>query len=133
MNLPTNQRLSLRSPWKPLIRTRMICKLHLKVSQEADKKIFITCHEQGLNYHISFATVVEVITKPQIASTRMLFVINVPKRVTWQKCVAVDQLGLKFQRIGSSDNRPIQKRTLRPQGLTIWMQAQMKMNTIYSQ
>ena len=47
----------------------MICKLHLEASHEADKIIFITCHEQGLNYHISFATVVEVITKPQIAST----------------------------------------------------------------
>ena len=87
----------------------------------------------GTQLSHSFATVVEVITKPQIASTRMLFVINVARRVTWQKCVAVDQLGLKFQRIGSSDNRPIQKRTLRPQGLTIWMQAQIKINTIYSQ
>ena len=53
------------------------------------------------------------------------------------KFVELYQLMLKFQETESSDSRPILqqltlKRTLKPQGLTIWMQAQMKMNTIYS-
>ena len=91
----------------------MICKLHLEVNYETDKMIFILCHEQGLNYHISFAIVMGVTIKPQFASTRMLFAITAARRVTWQKCFAVDQLGLKFQRIRSNDSRPIHKRTLR--------------------
>ena len=86
-----------------LTRTLMICKLHLEVSHKADKMIFITYHERGIKYHVTFVIVVEVIIKLQIASTRMLYARTAQKRVTWQKCVAVHQLGLKFRGTRSSD------------------------------
>ena len=45
---------------------------------------------------------------------------NCSKKVPWQKCVAVHQLGQKFRGTRSSDSRIMQKRTLRLQRLTIW-------------
>lgn len=89
MNWLTNWHLSWHSLYKLLTSsTPMISKLHLKVSYETDNDFrytpqawnqsscFVWCHLQELQ-----------------------------KRVTWQKCFAVHQLGLKFWETSSSYSR----------------------------